>query len=352
MKRSSQYFVGPAIDTFFVGGLSIAFYLIAYTWMYEHPPSWIYSLSALLFWFGNWPHFAATNYRLYHSRENIRQYPLTALAVPPLIIAGVVASLMHPDTIAPFFVKVFLVWSPYHFSGQTVGVTMIYARRAGFNIDPITRRALTSFVFGSYLVNLVAQESSTTFSTYYGIQVPGFGIPLGLYDVFQVIMYAGGALFLLGYIRQSRQRKQLLPLIILLAPLTQYVWFVLGSRIAGYNEFVPFFHSIQYLLVAWSMQLVERAEREKQLGNPAFFWTESARWFGLNIVIGALLFAALPELVARAGNPTELSMGIVLAAVQLHHFFVDGVIWKLRRATVSQPLMVNLLDSFSPQRTT
>ncbi|MCC6954572.1 MAG: hypothetical protein IT290_10680, partial [Deltaproteobacteria bacterium] len=114
----------------------------------------------------------------------------------------------------------------------------------------------------------------------------------------------------------------------------------------------PFFHSIQYLLVAWSMQLVERAEREKQLGNPAFFWTESARWFGLNIVIGALLFAALPELVARAGNPTELSMGIVLAAVQLHHFFVDGVIWKLRRATVSQPLMVNLLDSFSPQRTT
>ena len=36
--------------------------------------------------------------------------------------------------------------------------------------------------------------------------------------------------------------------------------------------------------------------------------------------------------------------GIVLAAIQIHHFFVDGVIWKLKSSSVSSPLMVNLDD--------
>jgi hypothetical protein len=35
---------------------------------------------------------------------------------------------------------------------------------------------------------------------------------------------------------------------------------------------------------------------------------------------------------------------VTIAVVQIHHFFVDGVIWKLKRKTVSSPLMVNLGD--------
>jgi hypothetical protein len=36
--------------------------------------------------------------------------------------------------------------------------------------------------------------------------------------------------------------------------------------------------------------------------------------------------------------------GVVITGVQIHHFFVDGVIWKLKNKSVASPLMVNLAD--------
>ena len=60
---------------------------------------------------------------------------------------------------------------------------------------------------------------------------------------------------------------------------------------------------------------------------------------------GAVLFWALPRLLVEAsGLPLSTVEGIAIAGVQIHHFFVDGVIWKLRDARVSAPLMVTLYD--------
>jgi hypothetical protein len=50
----------------------------------------------------------------------------------------------------------------------------------------------------------------------------------------------------------------------------------------------------------------------------------------------------MPRFFAALGTPLDFSLGVVLAAIQIHHFFVDGVIWKLRRTSVSSPLMENV----------
>jgi hypothetical protein len=42
------------------------------------------------------------------------------------------------------------------------------------------------------------------------------------------------------------------------------------------------------------------------------------------------------------GASAAFVTGVILSAVQIHHFFVDGVIWKLKSPAVSSPLMVNL----------
>jgi hypothetical protein len=41
-------------------------------------------------------------------------------------------------------------------------------------------------------------------------------------------------------------------------------------------------------------------------------------------------------------------MGVIVTAIQIHHFFADGVIWKLKRKTVASPLMINLDDLIHP----
>ena len=52
---------------------------------------------------------------------------------------------MLPLIVAPVFLKVFLLWSPYHYSGQTVGLTMIDARRTALRFPPWARLSLSGF---------------------------------------------------------------------------------------------------------------------------------------------------------------------------------------------------------------
>jgi hypothetical protein len=40
--------------------------------------------------------------------------------------------------------------------------------------------------------------------------------------------------------------------------------------------------------------------------------------------------------------------GILAAAVNIHHFLVDGVIWKLRDSATSSALMMNIAEFAGP----
>jgi hypothetical protein len=129
----------------------------------------------------------------------------------------------------------------------------------------------------------------------------------------------------------------------LLPAVAQFIWFVPGSMVASFQEFVPFFHSLQYLLIAWAMHLFERFESQRARG--AFVLTESAKWSIANFIGGSVLFYFLPMFGAWAGSvPLAFATGVVISGVQIHHFFVDGVIWKLKRKTVVSPLLMSLSD--------
>jgi hypothetical protein len=340
------YFINGPVDVLFMGGVSIAlfFVIVALGSPPRSPVTW--TTAAALMWVCNWPHFSATNYRLYHSRENIAQYPFTALAIPLLLLAAVLASFRSPEGIAPALVKLFLVWSPYHFSAQSMGITLIYARRAGFFVGRAERLALSGFIYGTYFTSIARAEVGTRGASYFGVAVPTFGLPEWAGTASSVIMHAFGAAALLLVARWSFRNRRILPPIVLLPAVAQYVWFVLGARIPAYNEFVPFFHSLQYLLIAWAMQLRERITEGGLAPSVPTVARETFRWGAVNVAGGAFLFWVLPRLAEVLGNAPPSVPGfaeaVVVSAVQIHHFFVDGVIWKLRNPKVSAPLMVSL----------
>ena len=72
--------------------------------------------------------------------------------------------------------------------------------------------------------------------------------------------------------------------------------------------------------------------------------TETTRWFAINIAGGALLFYFLPQIGVAFGYSSLFSIAVVFSAIQIHHFFVDGVIWKLKNQTVSHPLTMNISE--------
>lgn len=322
-----------------MGGLSILCWLLLRGVHTGERSDLVISLGVQLAWFVNWPHFAATNYRLYQSPDHIAQYPKTAKLLPFLIVAGVAFALLSPDGFAPWWVKVFLIWSPYHFSGQTFGMTMLYARRSGWRVDPWLRRGLQAFIYGTFLIGTVGAETWEGGSEWYGVEYPSLNLPAWTVEAVTWLMYGGLALVVLRLGAQIWASRRFPPLIILLPATAQYVWFVGGSGWASFAEFVPLFHSLQYLLVAWSMHLLDGHLKSGERGVD-YVKTSTMRWAAINFAGGAALFFVIPHLVAAAmGTTLFFATAAVIAGVQLHHFVVDGVIWKLRRQTVRSPLM-------------
>jgi hypothetical protein len=343
-QARSLYFVNGPVDFAVIGGISLAiFAVLKIAAMEGRNPQGAW-LAAWLAWVVNWPHVSASSYRLYHSRSNINQYPFTAIGVPLLILAGVGASYWGPAAFAPAFVKLFLIWSPYHFSGQSFGVSLIYARRAGITFGRFERAALSGFIYSTFVSSVFRSEDTRATSSYHGIQIPRLGIPEWIGDASLWATYAlGGLLLALCALKCVRERR-LIPPIILLPPLTQFLWFIPGAGVPSFTEFVPFFHSLQYLLIVWSMQLKERADRSGATPSRAFVFRESVHWGLVNFWGGAALFWILPRAGQLFGHPLDFSEPVIIAAGQIHHFFVDGVIWKLRNPNVASPLLVSLGD--------
>ncbi len=343
--RASPYFVSGPVDFLAIGGLAILAYLVLgamqlleVTWL-----SWTYFViaSQLLF---NYPHFFATSYRLYHSRENIRQYPMTAIVVPIVLLSGAVASLGWPTLVAPLYIKLFLFWSPYHYAAQSVGISLLYARRAGFIISGLERWALSSFILSTFLVittreNVVAKDQS-----FWGLTYPSFHLPAWTADLALGWMALCGALLAVLIVRWSVRNRRLLPLIVLVPAIAQFCWFVVGSSVAMFYSFIPFFHGLQYMFIAWATQLKEKKDEQNIAPSRRFVLRESVRWTIIVLVGGLALFEGLPRLVEWIGFGYAISLAAVVSAVNLHHFFVDGVIWKLRNPRVGSVLTTDLAE--------
>ncbi len=342
--QRSVYFVSAWADIAMIGGLSIVAFAALRLFTDGSVTPAILQTVAITSLFVNYPHFSATIYRLYQSPDNIRQFPVTAIAVPIMMVGAVAASLWQPNTVAPYFVVLFLIWSPFHYSGQTIGITMLYARRGGVSIDGWSRLALCTFVYSTFIVSLTHSTNSEPIVRY-GVSIPVIRFP-GWFDGLVIAAMSAGAVAFLVFIGLwARQQRRLPPAIVLVPALTQFVWFLPGRQTAMFYEFVPLFHCLQYLYIAWAMQIGLRLnEPVKPDAAPRTVSGESLRWAWRNYVGGLALFIALPWIVFWVDVPLVTTAGIVIAAVNIHHFFVDGVIWKLRNTGETSPLMMSAAD--------
>ncbi len=342
----SPYFVSAPVDFLCIGGFSILLFLAMLPFSVPRT-SWVIHTAAILTWLCNWPHFAATNVRLYHTRENIAQYPVTALAIPVLVTAAAVWALADPVRVAPLLVKLFLFWSSYHYSGQSLGISLAYAKRSGVAIGQAERFALSGFIFGTFLYSIARSEVGCKEwppNSYFGVTIPVLHLPLWVATVAGMGLILCAAALVVLVVRWSVLNRRIFPLIVLLPAAAQFVWFLLGWRVPGFNEFVPFFHGTQYLLIAWAMQLKEKMDLGQVLPSSRYVALETGRWGMTIFLLGAFLFWVLPRVAASAGHPLSLAEPVVIAAVQIHHFFVDGVIWKLRNPKIGSALLVNIDD--------
>lgn len=339
-----RFIVNAYVDGFFLGFAS----LLCFLWFRYAVPGYstlqihesAIFLATTLAWIGSWPHFSATAWRLYESRENIRAYPLTAWLAPVLVMLAALGCFLYPVSFAPYFIKLFLLWSPWHFSLQTFGLLMLYSRRSNIPVPPLAKKALAGFFISSFLVQYSESEISLRTAFMYAITYPQLDLPALTPLFFKAVMVLCLAASVIGWLPSLRAARPF-PYFLALPLATQYLWFVHGTRDLSFQLLLPLFHGIQYLLIAWGLEVRTKAAKESRPSFRSSLFT-SARWMGANFAIGALLFAGLPWLLSKAGIDLAFATLVILASVSVHHYFVDGVIWKLQRERANSPLFGNV----------
>ena len=314
---------------------------------------------ALLFYvlmlFCNNPHYMATIYRAYRTRDDFSGYRFFTLHVTALL--GLTAGLAHwAPAVVPWLVTAYLTWSPWHYTAQNFGLTMMWARRNGASPSRAERNVLYAAFVASYLMWFLWMHSVESEDA----NIVSPGIPAPLADPLRLaligLFFVAGAYTLTRLVRRS-SRTAMLGAVILFA--TQGLWFVVpallelargrGQPPAYYSAGVlAFMHCAQYL---WITSFY--AKREAEAGSPGgpTGW-HPWRYYGILVVGGIALFIPGPWVISSLFRHDLLDSLVIFAAlVNLHHFILDGAVWKLREGRVAA-LLVGARESAALRRTT
>lgn len=288
----------------------------------------------------NYPHFMATVYRAYHTRTELAKYRVFTVHITALLALVAVAS-HRWAALVPWIFTLYLTWSPWHYTGQNFGLAMMFARRNGAAPTDRERRGLYVVFLASYALLFVTFHTGPSNDPL----IRSIGIPASVAPSVQAVLLLLVAVFgtssLVRLIARAGWSAMLAPLVLVA---TQCLWFV-APVLAGWigGGFVPqtryssgvlaVMHSAQYL---WITSYYARREAEASAGGTWRPWAYAATL----LAGGIALFIPGPWIASylfRADFTT--SVLIFTAIVNIHHFILDGAIWKLRDSRIAALLV-------------
>lgn len=343
-EQAGPWIYNPWLDLIVgCGAWSLPLLLISYLSLASSARTWSVVFYALALFF-NYPHYMATIYRAYHRAEDFQKYRIFTVHITALVLLTLVLSHFWLRLL-PWIFTIYLTWSPWHYSGQNYGLFMMFARRAGATPDKRTRGALYGAFIVSYLVLFLGFHTGASSDPLF----ISMGIPAVVSRSEQIILIAAFVvLSVFGFRKLSKDTgwRPLLPSLTLFS--SQFLWFLLPASISllrhldiPQNRYstgvLAVMHSAQYL---WITSYYARREAAGQGSeNNRHVWRGLA-YFGVLIAGGIALFVPGPWLASRAFHQDfTASFLIFTALVNIHHFILDGAIWKLRDGRVAAFLL-------------
>jgi tetratricopeptide (TPR) repeat protein len=292
---------------------------------------------ALLF---NYPHFMATVYRAYHTHTEFEKYRIFTVHVTLLLaLAGIIAHVWFP--VLPWIFTLYICWSPWHYTGQNFGLLMMFARRSGLAPTSPERNAIhLSFISSFLLLMLSFHTGSSGDPLVLSLGLPAkFTLPARAVLALFFVVTAGWTL--ISMMRRSSLRAILAPLTL---AVTQFLWFLLPAMIELFSGrdvpqtryssgILAVLHSTQYL---WITSYYQKREARASGNNN---WTFSK--YLLTLVAGGIaLFIPGPWIASRVFHADFAASFLTFTAlVNIHHFILDGALWKLRDSRIAAMLL-------------
>lgn len=283
----------------------------------------------------NWPHFMVSYRLLYRDRENLRRFPMASIGVP-IVLCGICIAATLPvfggggvlnanisiAYIIWVFAALYLAW---HYTGQTWGVMMIFARLSGMSFNPIERMILRNGFRALIAWHVIWGLASLPPLPYVTLlQHPNAQI------VVNVAACVAAVLGATVWVRKAL-RAEVIDIRVLGAWCAVYMWYVVLWVVPDAFILVQLSHALQYLVFPARIEM-----NTKTPARPAPA-VRTTLVYLVCIGTGVVVFY-LPEvyLLSPTGGPTVFALIAIM--INIHHYYTDSAIWRLRDKTLRDRL--------------
>jgi len=342
--------ISPLVDLLCVGGLSI---LIIVPLLLSGQEQLGFATVGVLIWTQsliNYSHFMASYRIIYRDKEMIRRHKWAAIWVPLIMLVFVVTALAVEPLTELLLLTFFAVGSGYlawHYTGQAWGMMAAYSYLEGVRFEPVERLLIRTSLrimlawhvcwFLNFWLSATEVENLAR-------------IAAALYQLASYAVVLAVVLGAAGLLRVFFRIGRFPPLKAVIAWLAIFVWYAAVWRWGLPGFFlVQLAHALQYLEFPARVEL-NRATRRAAARSAGHM----AIYAGALLVAAFLVILAVPgpamSLVANflGATPNKAAAALVLYFINIHHYFTDGVVWKLSNPEVRKELFAHVAPAGVP----
>ncbi len=311
-----------------------------------------YTILATVAVVSNGPHLVSTWTRVYFDPKEWKARPIPTVVVPLGIFALVFFANWKLEALGPRVLNsTILYWATWHFVAQNWGILRIYQRKSGEALTAMPLQLERPLLLLIVLF-CITHRLYTGPRTLFGVEVLYLKLPYPL-----VMGLLAPIAVLLGVLLGVRLRERN-------APHAKAAWLRLafiGCSFIGF--FVPFqlitsddtsafaaaaaWHGFQYLGMVrhyhrntWRSGVDPNAKVISWLSQPG--WSRGLLYWALLMSLAGGVYVVIFALSLVTPWSFYTWAGVVWVSLTLSHYWIDGVIWKLRRPELAQRVGISV----------
>ncbi len=300
----------------------------------------------------NHPHFLSSYVLLYNDfRKNLggRMSYIWAAVVVPVLLFGflVYAYAAGRGDLLGHSVNLMFFLVGWHYVKQVFGCVIVTSARRKIYYAQNERRIILCNLFALWAISWLQSQTTTQAFGFYGINYSGLGLSTSFSQAAYIMLALSGvgliSMHLNKYVKTGV--KPSLPGAAAVTAL--YVWYLPTFAHPAFAYLIPFFHSLQYLTFVWSFKKNQVHAHIQQLKVEAWraaFVQQFIGYAAVVTVLGAMAFEFVPkaldsqQFLNNAALGTSPFLAAFLIFINVHHYFIDSVMWRSNNEEVKKYL--------------